>query len=79
MRGGSEHRTLKIHQFHIEQEPREFKKIVYQEAKTKTNAGGLKHRKVEPVIKCHYENIDQSEKCRQNFRQISENETSGFS
>ena len=71
--------TLNTHQFHIEQEPRGLRKIVYQEAKTKTNAGGLKHRKVQPVIKCHYENIDQPEKCRQSFWQISENETLGFS
>ena len=63
IRGGSEHRSLKIHQFHIEQEPRSLKKIVYREGKTKTNAGGLKHRKFEPVIKSHYENVDQPERC----------------
>ena len=50
-------RSLKIPQFHIELEPGGLRKIVYQEAKAKTNAG-LKHRKVEPVIKSHYENID---------------------
>ena len=53
--------TYKLASF--ENNPGELKKLVYKENVTKTYAGGLKHRRMEPNVKEHYENIDCPEKC----------------
>ena len=63
VRGGDEHRYLKIEQFHIENNSGEQRKLLYKENVTKTFSGELKHRKIEPNVKEHYENIECPEKC----------------
>jgi len=63
VRGGDEHRNLKMEQFHIESNPGGLRKLVYKENVTKTFSGGLKHRRIEANVKEHHENITCPEKC----------------
>ena len=63
MRAGDEHRKLSStnFSFHTDCESREY--LLYSEGVSKTNQGGLKHRKLTPQSSRAYANAECPERC----------------
>ena len=60
LRSGKEHRSLRPGQIELVEVPGKTAFLRYTEDVSKNNAGGLKHRKVQPNSVVHYANSDPS-------------------
>lgn len=58
LRSGQEHRNLRPGQIELVKVPGKVSHLVYTEYVSKNNAGGLKHRKVQPKSVVHYASSD---------------------
>ena len=63
IRGGREHRKLSLRNFAFDQDTDGNKYILYTERTTKSNQGGIKHRKVEKHSARAYANVENVGRC----------------
>lgn len=62
LRGGKEHRDLRASNLSFHKDSEGYSYVQYQQHVSKTNQGGLRHRKIEPHVARAYANTD-SERC----------------